>query len=296
MTIRVFVQNEAGSTQKNVHDEKTLTYVGTGLVSHAYPFPYGFVVGTDAGDGCNVDCYVITDRVLRTGQVLDCEPIGLMEQFEDGIDDHNVLARPAGENATITAIVEAKLTEHVLECFRHVDGKQMRVGRFLGADDAEAHIAAHLPGSGRVDVSRLAWAGPLTLLTCVLAVLAVRGVAVLTLKPAPQFTPLGWAVPAIDTAVLVVFAILVFGAISSTATNPIRTFQRVALVVLVLSLLPPLATTQASEWGGNWPNAIALMLMHVTAWAVCVTMLPKLTTVPPSSANEDPPTASSQMG
>jgi inorganic pyrophosphatase len=142
MTIRVFVQNEAGSLAKNFHDEETLAYIRTALVSHAYPFPYGFVIGTDAGDGCNVDCYVITDRVLRSGQIVDCEPIGLMEQFEDGIDDHNVLARPVGESATITPAVEAALTEHVLECFRHVDGKQMRVGRFLGADEAEAHISS----------------------------------------------------------------------------------------------------------------------------------------------------------
>jgi hypothetical protein len=45
MTIRVFVQNEAGSNRKNYHDEKTLEFWRSQIVSHAYPFPYGFIKG-----------------------------------------------------------------------------------------------------------------------------------------------------------------------------------------------------------------------------------------------------------
>jgi inorganic pyrophosphatase len=127
VTIRVFVQNEAGSSRKNHHDEKTLTFRYRRPVSHAYPFPYGFIIGTDADDGCNVDCFVITDRVLKSGQIVECEPIGLMEQVEDGIADHNVLARLVGEHAKVTEAVETALTEHVVECFRDVEGKQVRV-------------------------------------------------------------------------------------------------------------------------------------------------------------------------
>src|SRR5262249_34467720 len=124
----------------------------------------------------------------------------------------------------------------------------------------------------RIEIERLAWAGPVTLLASVLAVLAVRVVAVLLVEPAPQFAPLGWLAPTFDTTILVSFGILVFGAISSTATNPIRTFRRVALGVLILSLFPALATVNSRQWGGNWPNAIALILMHIAAWAVCVTL------------------------
>lgn len=150
MTICVFVQNEAGSSQKNYHDEKTLAFRHSRVVSHAYPFAYGFIIGTEADDECSVDCFVITDRVLRTGQIVECEPIGLMEQFEDGVEDHNVLARPLGESWDVTGVMEAALTEHVLACFRHVEGKKMRVGRFLGVRDAEAYVVAHLNGTPRL--------------------------------------------------------------------------------------------------------------------------------------------------
>ncbi len=90
--IRVFIQNEAGSNQKHLHDEKTLAHKRMVIVSQAYPFPYGFVLDTTSEDGDNVDCFVITDRPLKTGTIVRCEPVGLLEQIEDGEADHNLLA------------------------------------------------------------------------------------------------------------------------------------------------------------------------------------------------------------
>jgi inorganic pyrophosphatase len=140
MPIRVFVQNEAGSNLKNHHDEKTLTFRFAERVSRPYPFPYGFVIGTTAQDGCNLDCYLITYLDIRTGAIIECEPVALMEQFEDGIEDHNVLAVPVGENADVTEAVQKILIEFVENVFRHRKGKQLRAGRFLSATEAKAHI------------------------------------------------------------------------------------------------------------------------------------------------------------
>lgn len=90
--LKVFIQNEAGSDRKHYHDEKSLEWRRSVRVSRAYPYPYGFVVGTTSADGGNVDCFVITSRPLRMGTIVECEAIGLMEQVEDGDVDHNVLA------------------------------------------------------------------------------------------------------------------------------------------------------------------------------------------------------------
>ena len=144
MPMTVFVQNEAGSNRKHYHNEKTLELQRAVEVSERYPFPYGFVVGTTAEDGCNVDCYIITETPLTTGQLVECEPLGLMEQIEDGQEDHNVLARLAGETATMTADVREKLTSFVQRVLAHVGGKRISVGQFLGPEAAEAHVGAHL--------------------------------------------------------------------------------------------------------------------------------------------------------
>ena len=73
---------------------------------------------------------------------MDCEVIGLMQQIEDGQEDHNILARLPNEAVTITPEVESTLIEFVTHVFDHIDGKEMRVGRFLGQWDAEAHVRA----------------------------------------------------------------------------------------------------------------------------------------------------------
>ena len=144
MLIEVFIQNEAGSNLKKYHKEKTLKYEFARLVSHAYPYPYGFVMATTASDGLNVDCFVVTETSLKTGQIVKCEPIGLMEQVEDGHEDHNVLARLVSDPAGITTDTEAILVDFVQNVFKHIEGKRVRVGRFLPAADAETHIKRHL--------------------------------------------------------------------------------------------------------------------------------------------------------
>ena len=128
-------------------------------------------------------------------------------------------------------------------------------------------------------MSRLVWAGPLTIVASIVAVLIVRTLAVMVLQPEPTYLPLGWFFPILDTAVLVTFAVLVFGAMAKALARPIRAFRITSVVVLLFSVLPILIIIQ-EPMGGGWPEALALMTMHIAAWAVTVTMLTKLTTVP----------------
>jgi len=140
--MRVFIQNEARSCQKHLHDEKTLRLQTTVMVSRAYPYPYGFILDTTSGDGDNLDCFVITEKALKTGTVVECEPLALLQQVEDGEEDHNILARLPGEWPQIDESVEATFREFISHVFAHVPGKRILVGRLLGRDAAERHIRA----------------------------------------------------------------------------------------------------------------------------------------------------------
>jgi inorganic pyrophosphatase/GNAT superfamily N-acetyltransferase len=140
MRFKVFIENQAGSSRKNHDDEKTLMFQRSETVSRAYPFPYGFIIGTSAADGDCLDCFVISERALRIGEVVECEAIGLMEQTEDGLSDHNVLAQLVGERAAVTAEVRATLADFVQNVFSHIPGKAIGVGRFLGVNAAETAI------------------------------------------------------------------------------------------------------------------------------------------------------------
>jgi len=134
--IKVFIENEAGSNQKNLHDEKTLEYKKTVTVSREYPYPYGFIPDTTSGDGDNLDCFILTDKKLKTGDIVECEPIGIMIQKEDGKEDNNILAVLKDEQAEVDEQVKSKLKEFVSHVFDHLEGKKIEVGDFLGKEDA----------------------------------------------------------------------------------------------------------------------------------------------------------------
>ena len=142
LMIKVFIQNEAGSDQKNLHDEKTLEYKRTVTVSRPYPFPYGFILDTTSEDGDNLDCFVITEQPLKTGSLVECEPIALLEQIEDGEEDHNVLAALPGEAPELDQAMMNTFREFILHVFDHVPGKEIAVGRLLPRKEAEARIRA----------------------------------------------------------------------------------------------------------------------------------------------------------
>ena len=138
--ITVFIQNEAGPDQKHLHDEQTLEYKRTVTVSRPYPFPYGFILNTTSEDGDNLDCFVITDQPLKTGNLVECEPIALLEQIEDGEEDHNILAALPGEAPEIDPAIMDILRAFTLHVFDHIPGKEIALGRLLPREAAEAQI------------------------------------------------------------------------------------------------------------------------------------------------------------
>lgn len=138
--IKVFIENEAGSDRKNLFNEKTLEHKGSVTVSRKYPYPYGFILDTTSGDGDNVDCFVITERKLKTGQIVECEPVGIMEQSEDGEEDNNILAVMKGEGIAIDEKLRKRLADFVSHVFDRIEGKKVVAGDFQGKAEAISYI------------------------------------------------------------------------------------------------------------------------------------------------------------
>ena len=121
---------------------------------------------------------------------------------------------------------------------------------------------------------RLLWAGPLTMLVSVAAVWLMRLAAVSMLHPNKEFAPLAPGPPVFDTVIAVGAAIVVFARIWSDSLEPARDYRSLAAKVLIVSFVPDVALAVMHGFGGGWPEAFALMAMHIAVWAICVTMLP----------------------
>ena len=140
--IKVLIQAEAGSPNKMRYDEKTLKPIEVGRVSLPYPCPYGFVLGTTAADGDNVDCYVFGDDSLKTGSIVDCEIVGLLEQIESGEPDHKVLAVVAGQKAVLPDGVAEVLEDFIYGVFTQYPDSAVSVGAVQSRDAAVRYVRA----------------------------------------------------------------------------------------------------------------------------------------------------------
>ena len=159
MKIKVFIENEAGKMDKNIHDEQTLEYTRTMKVAREYPYPYGFILDTTAEDGGGVDCFVITDQPLKRGEIIECEVLALMECIESSTHplkkgvleaDANVLAVLPGENSVLTEEIKEGLSDFSLNFLVGIiEGWSNSIFGFESAEEANAYIERRLNTKNR---------------------------------------------------------------------------------------------------------------------------------------------------
>jgi len=107
----------------------------------------------------------------------------------------------------------------------------------------------------------------------ILAVLAVRMIALAVLTLPSRFPPLMSGPLIFFTGVLVTAAVLVFAVVAWRAAEPARTYKRIAFLALIVSLVPDLLLTRNPAMGATWLAVTVLMIMHVAAWWATVRIL-----------------------
>jgi hypothetical protein len=128
-----------------------------------------------------------------------------------------------------------------------------------------------------IQLKKLWWVGPLTILSSIIGVLIVRMIARMILQPpyAPGLEMI--MIPIVLTLVLCTAAVLVFALVGRFAKNPVRTYIIISFVFLIISFLPDIAAASMRMPGAGWPYSITLIIMHVVAGAITVLMLTRLT-------------------
>lgn len=103
--LRAVIEIPAGSAEKRQFDPNEQTFpvdrrdgVPRVIAFLPYPANYGFIPGTrmnkvEGGDGDAVDLFVLCGS-LRTGTILEVEPIGVIELLDAGERDDKLIAIP----------------------------------------------------------------------------------------------------------------------------------------------------------------------------------------------------------
>ncbi len=129
-------------------------------------------------------------------------------------------------------------------------------------------------GKSGVSLGRLARVGGLAVVLAVVVNIVIRTVAVSLLGIGEGFLPLGVGPTVVFTVAGMVGAVAVFGLILRFAGRPVRLFRRVALAVLLVSLVPDAMMLFSGYMpGATVAGVFTLMVEHVVSWAVAVGVL-----------------------
>ena len=131
-----------------------------------------------------------------------------------------------------------------------------------------------------VSWGRFALVGLGTVIAAVLANLLVYLIGSVVVGYDPQFIVLANASGTIlFTVVPAIVAVLLYAVLLRFSSNPARIFTNIAIVVLILSLIPDLTYIPSVPGASSGQTAI-LMVMHVVAAAVIVSLLTTQTRAP----------------
>ncbi|HNP21682.1 MAG TPA: inorganic diphosphatase [Panacibacter sp.] len=83
-TINVIIETPARSPYKYAYDSELELFKVKKILplGSSFPFDFGFVPNTKAGDGDPLDVLVIADHQLLPGILLSCRPIGVLEALQ----------------------------------------------------------------------------------------------------------------------------------------------------------------------------------------------------------------------
>ena len=124
---------------------------------------------------------------------------------------------------------------------------------------------------------RLWRVGLLTILVAVIMNTLISLLAKALFPVAPTFMPLQATGFIPSTVIGVTGAVIVFALIIRWAKNPVRMFQRVAVTVLIISLIPDLLLPSLQLYPGTtFPEVGALLLMHIATACICIGILSRV--------------------
>jgi inorganic pyrophosphatase len=96
-----------------------------------------------------VDCYIITHDNLQAGSIVECEPIGLLEQDEDGEIDHKVLASMPNQQVEVGRELLQEMQDFIYLIFAGHPDMHVTVGDILPREEALRHIQEHLENQSK---------------------------------------------------------------------------------------------------------------------------------------------------
>lgn len=147
--MNVFIEAERNSKVRARYHEQSLELLGKFVVSKPYPFAYGFILGTWAPARDALDCFVITNKNVRLGESIECDPVDAFIQNEGDEEDVKVIAVDFEDQPDygIKKCVD-EIQAFILEIFKDSPEIKISFGPLLGKEKT-CEIINAAPSNGR---------------------------------------------------------------------------------------------------------------------------------------------------
>lgn len=151
--IKVFIEIPEGSLVKYERDEETGMLMADRILHTpmAFPFNYGFVIGSKGQDGDPTDIVLLASEKLAPGIGIKAKLIGMLEMTDEEGVDTKLIAVPVvkvdplfGKWENVTDIPEhtKNKIKHFFDHYKDLEpGKFVKTGEFLDKAAAEKVLA-----------------------------------------------------------------------------------------------------------------------------------------------------------
>ncbi|MBI4130322.1 inorganic diphosphatase [Candidatus Roizmanbacteria bacterium] len=131
-------------------DSETIFVDRFAFTTMGYPLNYGFIPGTQAGDGDPVDVLVLSTYPVHPGAAMYCRAIGVLMMEDEAGMDEKILAVPVAkvdpfqthirDIADVPDAIKNKI-KHFFEHYKELEpGKWVKVREWKGKTEAEKAI------------------------------------------------------------------------------------------------------------------------------------------------------------
>jgi inorganic pyrophosphatase len=139
--MKAFVETIAGSTTRTRYDEDTLKFKESFSIQYKYPYPYGLIMNSKGNNLDCIDCYIINNQELKAGEIIDCEPVGMIEMIEDNEIDHKILMAMNNGNMYDLEKIYPQIKKFIEHVFEKFDDVVIYIGKLLPKEDAVSFIS-----------------------------------------------------------------------------------------------------------------------------------------------------------
>jgi inorganic pyrophosphatase len=133
--MNVFIETLKNSDARTRYDEHTFQRKESFKISSQYPYAYGFIIGSHTKDEDCIDCYVLTNETLMEGQPIDCEPVFMIEVFEDSQEDHKVIMKTVEFEIDSEDLVLNTIRSFITKIFSEDPEVTINFGRKIGKEE-----------------------------------------------------------------------------------------------------------------------------------------------------------------